>query len=79
MGQLEGGFNIFVGLLNILPLPPLDGGHVLLLGIEKLRGGRAVDLRRVIPVMAVVAGFLILYTIALLYVDIRNPIPNPFR
>lgn len=72
-------FNIFVGLLNILPLPPLDGGHVLLLGIEKARGGRPVDLRRVIPVMAVVAGFLIIYTVLLLYVDIRNPIPNPFR
>ncbi len=72
------GFNIFVGFLNLLPLPPLDGGHVLLLGIEKLRGGRAVDLRRVIPVMAVVAGFLIIYTVLLLYVDIRNPIPNPF-
>jgi membrane-associated protease RseP (regulator of RpoE activity) len=71
-------FNIFVGLLNLLPVPPLDGGHVLLLGIEKVRG-RPVDLRRVIPVMAVVAGFLILYTITLLYVDIRNPIPNPFR
>jgi len=72
------GFNIFVGFLNLLPLPPLDGGHVLLLGIEKVRGGRPVDLRRVIPVMAVVAGFLILYTVLLLYVDIRNPIPNPF-
>ncbi len=72
------GFNLFVGVLNILPLPPLDGGHVLLLGIERFRGGRAVDLRRVIPVMAVVAGFLILYTVLLLYVDIVNPIPDPF-
>jgi membrane-associated protease RseP (regulator of RpoE activity) len=70
-------FNVFIGFLNLLPVPPLDGGHVLLLGIEKVRG-RAVDLRRVIPVMAVVAGFLILYTVLLLYADIRNPIPNPF-
>lgn len=83
-GSFEGFFalfmslNIFVGILNLLPLPPLDGGHVLLLGIEKARGGRAVDMRRVVPVMAVVAGFLIIYTLLLLYVDIRNPIPNPF-
>jgi membrane-associated protease RseP (regulator of RpoE activity) len=72
------GFNIFVGILNVLPIPPLDGGHVLLLGIEKVRGGRAVDIRRVVPVMAVVAGFLIIYTVLLLYADIFNPIPNPF-
>ena len=25
-------------ILNLLPIPPLDGGHLLFLGIEKLRG-----------------------------------------
>jgi membrane-associated protease RseP (regulator of RpoE activity) len=72
------GTNLFIGILNILPLPPLDGGHVLLLGIEKIRGGRPVDIQKVIPVMAVVGGFLVLYTVLLLYLDIVNPIPNPF-
>lgn len=27
-----------IGVLNILPIPPLDGGLILFLGIEKLRG-----------------------------------------
>ncbi len=30
--------SISLGLLNLLPLPPLDGGHILFLIIEKLKG-----------------------------------------
>lgn len=31
-------FSIGLGVLNILPVPVLDGGHLLLLGIEMIRG-----------------------------------------
>jgi membrane-associated protease RseP (regulator of RpoE activity) len=71
-------FNVFVGILNILPLPPLDGGHLAVLGFEAATGKR-VDPRRLAPITAVVAGFLILLTISLLYLDIAAPIPNPFQ
>jgi regulator of sigma E protease len=71
-------FNVFVGILNILPLPPLDGGHLAVLGIEAV-SGRKIDPRRLIPITAVVAGFLILFTVSLLYLDVVSPIPNPFR
>jgi len=30
--------SIFIGLFNLLPIPLLDGGHILILAIEKLRG-----------------------------------------
>jgi membrane-associated protease RseP (regulator of RpoE activity) len=70
-------FNVFVGILNLLPLPPLDGGHLAVLGIEALTR-RRIDPRRLIPVTAVVAGFLILFTIAITYLDVFSPIPNPF-
>jgi regulator of sigma E protease len=30
--------SINLGLVNLLPLPVLDGGHLVLLGLEKLRG-----------------------------------------
>lgn len=30
--------SIFIGLFNLLPIPILDGGHIIILGIEKLRG-----------------------------------------
>ena len=71
-------FNVFVGILNILPLPPLDGGHLAVLGFEAATG-RKVSPRALVPITAVVAGFLILLTISLLYLDITAPIPNPFQ
>ena len=71
-------FNVFVGILNLLPLPPLDGGHLAVLGVEAATG-RRVDQRKLIPITAVVAGFLILFTVSLLYLDVVAPIPNPFE
>ncbi len=69
---LFGLVNVFVGFLNLLPLPPFDGGHLAVLGIEKLRG-RSVDMRKVAPVSAVVAAFFILFTVAVVYVDLVKP------
>jgi membrane-associated protease RseP (regulator of RpoE activity) len=65
--------NVFVGFLNLLPLPPFDGGHLAILAIEKLRGGRPVDMRKVMPVSALVAAFFILFTVAVVWVDIVKP------
>jgi membrane-associated protease RseP (regulator of RpoE activity) len=75
--QLFAFFNVFVGILNLLPLPPLDGGHLAVLGVEAVTR-RRVDQRRLIPITALVAGFLILFTVSLLFLDITEPIPNPF-
>jgi membrane-associated protease RseP (regulator of RpoE activity) len=71
-------FNVFVGILNLMPLPPLDGGHLAVLGIEAVTRKR-VDPRRLLPLTALVAGFLLLFTVSLLYLDVVQPIPNPFR
>jgi membrane-associated protease RseP (regulator of RpoE activity) len=71
-------FNVFVGILNLLPLPPLDGGHLAVLGLEWVTG-RRVDPRRLVPITALVAGFLLLFTASLLYLDVVSPIPNPFQ
>ena len=35
--------NINVGIINLLPIPLLDGGYVLLLGIEKIKGSPLSD------------------------------------
>ena len=32
--------SLSLGILNLLPFLPLDGGHILLVVIEKLRGRR---------------------------------------
>jgi RIP metalloprotease RseP len=70
--------NIFVGILNLLPVPPFDGGHVAVALWEKVTR-RRVDARHLIPVAAVVMGFLVLFSVSVLYLDLVNPIPNPFR
>jgi membrane-associated protease RseP (regulator of RpoE activity) len=72
------GFNVFVGILNLLPLPPLDGGHLAVVGIEKITR-RKVDVRRLVPISAAVAGFLILLMLTTLYLDVVRPLPNPFQ
>jgi membrane-associated protease RseP (regulator of RpoE activity) len=65
--------NVFIGLLNLLPLPPFDGGHLAVLAIEKVRG-KTIDMRKLVPISAVVAAFFILFTFAVMYLDIAKPI-----
>jgi len=65
--------NVFIGLLNLLPLPPFDGGHLAVLVIEKIRG-RTVDMRKLAPIAAAVAAFFILFTLSVVYLDIVKPI-----
>lgn len=71
-------FNVFVGILNLVPLPPLDGGHLAVLAYEKVRGRRP-DPRKLIPLTTVVAGFIVLYAVMVSYLDIVKPIPSPFK
>ena len=71
------GLTIFIGLMNLLPLPPLDGGHLLVLGIEKVTG-KPVDVKKLIPVAAVVIAFFLVLFAAVLYLDLARPIKIPF-
>lgn len=75
--ELLAAFIVFLGVLNLLPLPPLDGGHLLVLAIEKVRG-RPVDARKVIPVAAFVLSVMVVLSLAILYLDLVHPIANPF-
>jgi regulator of sigma E protease len=81
---LIAAINIFIGIFNLVPLPPLDGGHLAVLGVERAVNawrsvqGRAtdftVDPRAVaaiaIPVLAVLGTVFL----ALLWLDITEPI-----
>nr|WP_237421719.1 site-2 protease family protein [Gordonia sp. SID5947] len=76
--------NFFLGLFNLVPLLPLDGGHMAIVGYEKARNtvrgwfGRAaggpVDYLRLMPityaVVIIMGGFMVLTLTA----DIVNPI-----
>ena len=71
------GLTIFIGLMNLLPLPPLDGGHLAVLAVEKITG-RTVDVRKLIPIAAVVIAFFLVLFVAVLYLDLARPIKVPF-
>jgi membrane-associated protease RseP (regulator of RpoE activity) len=65
---------LFIGLVNLIPLPPLDGGHVALAVIEKLRG-KAIDMKKVVPVSATVLLLLGFLSISAMILDVWKPIP----
>ena len=65
---------IFIGLLNLLPLPPFDGGHLAVLAIERARG-KAIDMRKLVPISAAVILFLGVYVVATVLLDIAKPLP----
>lgn len=76
--------NVFIGIFNLLPLPPLDGGHLAVLGIERsvnavrrLRGrptDYTVDPRAVAAVAIPVIAMLLVFMVLLLWLDITDPI-----
>lgn len=76
--------NIFVGIFNLLPILPLDGGHMAVAIadevralIARLRGrGRPapINVQVLTPITAVVVVILIGLTLLLLVADIINPI-----
>jgi membrane-associated protease RseP (regulator of RpoE activity) len=71
------GITIFIGLMNLLPLPPLDGGHLAVVAYEAITG-KVVDVRKLIPVAAAVISFFLVLFVLVLYLDLARPIEVPF-
>lgn len=67
-----GFVTVFIGLVNLVPLPPFDGGHLAVLLIEKIRG-KTIDQRRVIPVAVAVMGFFIVFVALTMIADLTKP------
>jgi membrane-associated protease RseP (regulator of RpoE activity) len=70
--------NIVVGVFNLLPLPPMDGGYLAFV-VWQVVTRREVDLRKVVPVAALIVGLLVMLTVGLVWLDITSPVPYPFR
>ena len=70
--------NIVVGVFNLLPLPPMDGGYLAFVAWQVVTR-REVDLRKVVPVAALIVGLLVMLTVGLVWLDITNPVPYPFK
>ena len=82
--QLLAGVNLVLFLFNLLPIYPLDGGHVAGALYEKARASVArvrgrpdpgpFDIARLMPVAYVVAGLFLGLSVLLFIADIVNPI-----
>lgn len=70
--------NISIGVLNMVPLLPLDGGHAAVATYERIRsiGGRRhmADVSRLLPLTYAVFLFLVLIGVSSIYLDIVDPI-----
>jgi len=90
VGESEGIFgvlwllavlNVFVGVFNMFPLLPLDGGHAAIAVYERIReaarGGHQryfADVERLMPLAMGVVIFLFAFMFAGLYLDITDPL-----
>ncbi len=74
--------NVFVGILNMLPILPLDGGYVAIATYERLRSRRGrryeADINKLAPVIYAFITVLLVLFACTLYLDIAHPISNPF-
>lgn len=76
--------NVFFFLFNMVPLPPFDGGHLVVLAIErsvnvvkKLRGKKpdfTVDPRAIVAVTLPVLLILAVVLVSTLWLDVSDPI-----
>ena len=81
---LIASLNIFVGLLNLLPLLPMDGGHVAVVIWERIKAwfarliGRPdpglVDYRKLVPLSFSIFLVLVVFGMMLILADIVNPV-----
>jgi membrane-associated protease RseP (regulator of RpoE activity) len=81
---LLAGLNLFLGVFNLVPLPPLDGGPIAATLYEAARRGIArlrrkpdpgfVDSAKLLPVTYVVAGVILVMSVVLIYADIVAPV-----
>ncbi|MCB0970057.1 MAG: site-2 protease family protein [Acidimicrobiales bacterium] len=72
--------NIFIGVFNLVPLLPFDGGHVAIAVYEKIQEKRLgrrryfTDVSRLLPLTYGVVVALGMLFVSSLYLDIVNPI-----
>ena len=81
---LIASLNIFVGVFNLLPLLPLDGGHIAVVIAERIRAWLArlrgrpdpglIDYRKLAPVSFSVFLVLLVFGTMLILADIVNPV-----
>jgi membrane-associated protease RseP (regulator of RpoE activity) len=74
--------NLVFGILNMLPIIPLDGGHVAIAAYEWIRTKKGkpyyrADITKLFPVAAVFIALLAFISLSAIYLDITHPIQLP--
>lgn len=76
---LLAGVNVFVGLFNLFPMLPFDGGHAAIATYERIRSRKGqppyrADVGKMVPVAMAMMGLLAFLFASGLYLDIVRPI-----
>jgi membrane-associated protease RseP (regulator of RpoE activity) len=81
---LIASLNIFVGVFNLLPLLPMDGGHIAVVIWERIKAMFArlrrkpdpglVDYRKLVPLSFSIFLVLVVFGVMLILADIVNPV-----
>jgi membrane-associated protease RseP (regulator of RpoE activity) len=75
--------NIFIGIFNLVPLLPFDGGHIAIAVYERLQEWRTgarrhfTDVTRLLPLTYAVVVLLVAIGVSSIYLDVVNPINLP--
>ncbi len=74
--------NLFVGIFNLIPMLPFDGGHVAIAVYERIRTGRRkepyhADVAKLLPFTFLMLMFLVVLIAPALVADILHPAANP--
>jgi membrane-associated protease RseP (regulator of RpoE activity) len=81
---IAAALNMILGVANLLPLLPMDGGHIAAVVWERIRAWLArlrgrpdpglVDYRKLVPVSFSIFLVLVVFSVVLMYADIVNPV-----
>jgi len=76
--------NVVFGILNMLPMIPLDGGHVAVAAYEWVRTRRGqpyyrADITKLFPVAFLFIAFLSVFVLSGIFLDITHPLQIPGR
>lgn len=76
--------NFFLALFNLVPLPPLDGGHIAVIIYEKIRDlfrrarglgpGEPVNYEKLMPLTYFMAATLLIIGVFVMVADVINPV-----
>lgn len=81
---LLANLNFFLAVFNMVPLPPLDGGHAIVVVWEKIRDwirrkrglepGGPVDYVKLMPLTYVATAILLVFGLTVIVADVVNPL-----